>query len=84
MFCDRGYEERIAILDLAPEAREGVEGKMEIPSQNRLYYLTGSISAPRLSGKSEEGMKKIVSGNWRVIFKFIGGDAYIVDYDDYH
>ena len=25
-----------------------------------------------------------VSGNWRVIFDFIDGDAYIVDYDDYH
>ena len=25
-----------------------------------------------------------VSGNWRVIFEFINGDAYIVDYDDYH
>lgn len=25
-----------------------------------------------------------VSGNWRIFFKFIAGDAYIVDYDDYH
>ena len=25
-----------------------------------------------------------VSGNWRVFFEFIDGDAYIVDYDDYH
>jgi proteic killer suppression protein len=25
-----------------------------------------------------------VSGNWRVFFRFIDGDAYIVDYDDYH
>jgi len=24
------------------------------------------------------------SGNWRVFFEFINGDAYIVDYDDYH
>ena len=24
-----------------------------------------------------------VSGNWRVFFKFIDGDAYIVDCDDY-
>lgn|GEM_PF-2634222 len=23
-------------------------------------------------------------GNWRVFFEFIDGDAYIVDYDDYH
>jgi len=25
-----------------------------------------------------------VSGNWRIFFKFIDGDAFIVDYDDYH
>jgi proteic killer suppression protein len=25
-----------------------------------------------------------VSGNWRVFFRFIDGDAYIVGYDDYH
>ena len=25
-----------------------------------------------------------ISGNWRVIFEFINGDAYVVDYDDYH
>lgn len=25
-----------------------------------------------------------VSGNWRVFFDFIDGDAYIVDYGDYH
>ena len=25
-----------------------------------------------------------VSGNWRVFFEFIEGDAFIVDYDDYH
>ena len=25
-----------------------------------------------------------VSGNWRVFFEFIEGEAYVVDYDDYH
>jgi len=25
-----------------------------------------------------------VSGNWRVIFEFDNGNAYTVDYDDYH
>lgn len=25
-----------------------------------------------------------VSGNWRVIFRFENGDAYVVDYLDYH
>ena len=25
-----------------------------------------------------------VSGNWRVTFEFANGDAYVVDYEDYH
>jgi len=25
-----------------------------------------------------------VSGNWRLIFKFVNGDAFNVDYGDYH
>jgi len=25
-----------------------------------------------------------VSGNWRVSFKFYDGNAYLVNYDDYH
>lgn len=26
----------------------------------------------------------MVNGNWRITFKFENGDAYIVDYEDYH
>ncbi len=25
-----------------------------------------------------------ISGNWHVTFEFIDGDAYIVNYEDYH
>ena len=40
-----------------------------------LHQLTGN----------KKGLHSVkVSGNWRVFFKFIDGDAYIVDYDDYH
>lgn len=38
----------------------------------------------QLSG-DQKGLHAVkVSGNWRVLFIFIGGDAYIVDYNDYH
>jgi len=37
-----------------------------------------------LKGKYKEHYAVNVSGNWRVIFKFIDGDAYVVDYLDYH
>jgi len=38
----------------------------------------------RLSGKEKSIWSVCVSGNWRVTFYFKQGDAYIVDYRDYH
>jgi toxin HigB-1 len=42
----------------------------------------------KLEPKSTDMEKQVwavtVSGNWRVTFKFFDGDAYIVDYKDYH
>ncbi len=37
-----------------------------------------------LSGKSKEIWSVWVNGNWRVTFYFEQGDAFIVDYLDYH
>lgn len=38
----------------------------------------------KLSGDLKDYWSLTVNGNWRVIFKFEEGDAYIVDYLDYH
>jgi proteic killer suppression protein len=38
----------------------------------------------RLSGDKKGQYAVRVSGNWRIFFDFFNGDAYIVDYDDYH
>jgi len=38
----------------------------------------------KLEPKKENIWSVRVSGNWRIIFKFIDGDAYVVDYLDYH
>ncbi|MBN2804426.1 MAG: type II toxin-antitoxin system RelE/ParE family toxin [Deltaproteobacteria bacterium] len=38
----------------------------------------------KLSGKLKDQYSVRVSGNWRIFFEFENGDAYIVDYDDYH
>jgi len=47
---------------------------MNYPGAN-LHALTGD----------RQGQYAVkVSGNWRVIFKFESGDAYVVDYVDYH
>jgi len=38
----------------------------------------------RLKGKLKDNWSVKVSGNWRVIFKFIAGNAHVVDFLDYH
>lgn len=43
----------------------------------------GSFLHP-LSGNKKGFHSVRVSGNWRIIFRFIDGDAYSIDYDDYH
>ncbi len=47
---------------------------MNYPGSN-LHKLTGDK-------KGQYAVK--VSGNWRVFFEFSGGNAYVVNYDDYH
>ena len=38
----------------------------------------------QLKGKLKEVWSVKVSGNWRITFKFIEGNAYVVDYKDFH
>jgi len=38
----------------------------------------------KLTGKMETKLAINVSGNWRIVFEFINGHAYIVDYLDSH
>jgi proteic killer suppression protein len=38
----------------------------------------------RLAGEKKGQYAVRVSGNWRVFFEFVNGNAYIVDYGDYH
>jgi len=62
-FCQRGYGERIAIVDMAPEIKTnsthgqelvGVGGKLTPPEGQGVLYLGGSFEPPRLSSKTEE------------------------------
>jgi len=43
----------------------------------------GSLLHP-LKGSLKGCWAVKVSGNWRIVFQFINGNAYIVDYMDYH
>ena len=67
------HADRLArILDRLNAANDVMD--MNPPGSN-LHKLTGDL----------EGQFSVrVSGNWRIFFKFIDGDAYIVNYDDYH
>lgn len=60
---------QLAALDTAQAIED-----MDIPGF-RLYPLKGS----------ERGRWSIwVNGNWRVTFEFENGNAYVLDYEDYH
>ena len=37
-----------------------------------------------LKGDRQGQWAIVVSKNWRITFEFIDGDAYIVNYEDYH
>ncbi|MBE9539281.1 MAG: type II toxin-antitoxin system RelE/ParE family toxin [Proteobacteria bacterium] len=37
-----------------------------------------------LKGKRKGHRAIDVSGNWRIIFRFENGDAFVVNYEDYH
>ena len=47
-------------------------------------YLVVNYQLHKLSGDKKGLYAVQVSGNWRIFFEFVEGDAYIVDYDDYH
>jgi len=38
----------------------------------------------KLKGKEKDIFSVWVNGNWRITFKFINEDVYVVDYRDYH
>jgi len=64
---------RLRMLLIALETAQ-VIGDMDIPGF-KLHPLKGS----------ERGRWSIwVNGNWRVTFEFRDGQAYLLDYEDYH
>lgn len=63
LFLKAGHAEKAAIIDLAPDNIQGIGGKMELPSDEPLLYLTTSIVAPRLTGKDESHTLKLAKKN---------------------
>jgi toxin HigB-1 len=60
---------QLAALDSAKQIED-----MDLPGY-RLHPLKGD----------RKGTWSIsVNGNWRITFKFVGGNAEVIDYEDYH
>jgi len=74
--------------------KSGIQAKHASKLRLILGRLNASVNAqdmnlPGLYLHSLKGDKAVswsvrVSGNWRVTFRFIDGDAEIVNYEDYH
>ena len=67
------HENKLYLILSALEGAETIEN-MNLPGL-RLHLLKGN----------KKGMWSVtVNGNWRVVFRFENGHAYVVDYLDYH
>ncbi len=75
-------------------AKRGIQ-PVHAPHLTRILDFLSRAKTPRdmgfpgfrlhsLKGGLEGFFSVRVSGNWRVIFRFENGDAYDVDYGDYH
>ena len=67
------HAKRLRMLLVALETAQTIDD-MDIPGF-RLHPLKGDL----------DGRWSVtVSGNWRMTFEFRDGNAYVVDYEDYH
>lgn len=69
LFLKAGHAEKTTILDLAPDNIQGIGGKMELPPDEFLLYLTTSILAPRLTGKDKYHTQQLAEKNANAIDK---------------
>ena len=75
-------------------SKAGIQPKQAARLRLQLFALDnakrpGDMNAPGwrlhpLAGELEDHWAVWVSGNWRLTFSFVGEDAVLVDYQDYH
>ena len=56
-------EDSVAVLDMAPEARDGVGGKMNISALKGARYYTTTIYPPRLTGRTIQEVELLAKEN---------------------
>ena len=66
-FVEAGYAGDIAVLDFSPDPVAGVGGKMKLPQDPPLFYLTALIHAPRMTGRDARHMRQLACENAGVI-----------------
>jgi len=83
---------------LARYFETGFKSEIQAQHAERLRLILGRLSAAAkpedmglpglrlhpLKGKRKGTWAVWVSGNWRITFRFVGADAEVVDYEDYH
>ena len=57
----------IAVLDLSPDPVQGVGGKMKLPQDPSLLYLTALIHAPRMTGRDASHIRQLAQENAQCI-----------------
>ncbi|WP_419418535.1 type II toxin-antitoxin system RelE/ParE family toxin [Legionella sp. D16C41] len=70
----RSKHEKKLRLQLAALDTATVIDDMDLPGYN----------LHKLKGQRKDCWSIEVNGNWRITFEFENGDAYIVNYEDYH
>jgi proteic killer suppression protein len=83
---------------LARFFESGTKSGIQTQHVERLRLILGALNAAvkpedmalpglklhPLKGNRKDTWAVSVSGNWRITFKFVGADAEVVDYEDYH
>ena len=74
--------------------KKGIQSEQAERLSDRLAFLHAAdciedMNKPgyqlhELKGKQKGRYTITVSGNWRITFEFVEGDAYIINYEDYH
>ncbi|EII7448375.1 type II toxin-antitoxin system RelE/ParE family toxin [Salmonella enterica subsp. enterica serovar Newport] len=66
-------------VDRINDRLQAIDAANEIGELNRKIYKLHPLKGDR------EGYWSItVRANWRITFRFVNGDAYILNYEDYH
>lgn len=90
----RGFRHRGLERFFSTGSKAGIQPKHASKLRLQLFALdnathTGDMNAPGwrlhpLAGRLRDHWSVMVSGNWRLTFKFEGKDATLVNYQDYH